>query len=285
AHCATKLFDWWIQRAPGGCRKVASRHLPNSDRGFARWVLTCSMRSLTLVLAVVVAAVGCTDSSGPAKTHSSAALAIHMDSLYKQACALAYSPDYEDPPYYSPYFPRCLLMEDLVVAPASGAEPSPLEVNELPGTGWHAFVIDFTDTTSDGTPRDSNFALIAYSDSNVTNGFVLEWWSGSGDQGFIVSNDTAGADAYGTMTVSTVSRGARCSDVQGVTSAAITGVHLPQVQYDPSICQLSTFSVSWDGLFNVLRVDSAYGEAKIPVQTVNGITVTNSPWGVAFAER
>lgn len=245
------------------------------------------MRYHALFLAVF-AAIACSDTSGPAKTQgssaSSVALALHLDSLYTQACALAYSPDYEDPPYYSPYFPRCLLMEDLVVAPASGAEPSPLLVKELPGTGWNAFVIDFSDTTSEGTQRDSNFALVAYSDSNVTNGFVVDIDAGY-DQGFIVSRDTAGADAYGTLTISTISRGARCSDVQGVTTAAITGVTLPQVQYTSSICQLSTFSVSWNGLFNVLTVDSAYGEAQIPTQTVNGITITNSPWGVEFAER
>lgn len=242
------------------------------------------MRNRALSLALL-AAVGCSDGSGPAPIHSSAALARHLDSLYTQACTLAYSPDYEDPPYFSPYFPRCLLMEDLVVAPASGAEPSPLQVNDLPGTGWHAFVIDFADTLSNGTPRDSNFALIAYSDADVTNGFVVEWEMGN-DQGFIVSNDTAGADAYAnSFTISTVSRGGRCGDVQGLTTFSVNGVHFPQIQYDPSICQLSTFSVSWSGLFNVLRVDSAYAEAQIPVQTVNGITVTNSPWGVAFANR
>lgn len=246
------------------------------------------MRYHALVLAVL-AAIACSDSSGPGKTQgstaSSVALALHFDSLYTQACAGAYSPDYEDPPYYSPYLPRCLLMEDLVVAPASGALPSPLQVNELPGTGWNAFVIDFVDTASDGTPHDSSFALVAYSDSNVTNGFVVDLEYGTDGGGFVVDRDTAGADAYGSMTVSTVSRGARCSDVQGVTSADIAGANLPQVQYSASICQLSTFSVSWNGLFNVLTVDSAYGEAQIPTQTVNGITVTNSPWGVEIAER
>ena len=242
------------------------------------------MRFRALALGVL-AAVGCSDSSGPANTHSSVALAQHLDSLYTQACTLAYSPAYEDPPYYSPYFPRCLLMEDLVVAPASGAEPSPLQVNDLPGSGWHAFVVDFADTTSNGTPRDSNFALIAYSDANVTNSFVVEWEMGN-EQGFIVSNDTAGADAYASsFTISTVSRGGRCADVPGLTTMSLNGVHFPQIQYDPSICQLSTFSVSWSGLFNVLRVDSAYAEAQIPLQTVNGITVTNSPWGVAFTNR
>lgn len=242
------------------------------------------MRIRALCLALL-AALACSDSSGPSKTHSSVALARHLDSLYVQACTLAYSPDYEDPPYFSPYFPRCLLMEDLVVAPASGAEPSPLQVNDLPGNGWHAFVVDFADTTSDGTPRDSNFALVAYSDANVTNSFVVDWEMGN-EQGFIVSNDTAGADAFAnTFTISTVSRGARCADVPGLTTFSDSGFHFPQIQYDPSICQLSTFSVSWSGLFNVLRVDSAFAEAQIPLQTVNGITVINSPWGVAFTNR
>ena len=60
-----------------------------------------------------------------------------------------------------------------------------------------------------------------------------------------------------------------CSDPDG----------FPQIQCSPSICQLSTFSVSWDGLFNTLTVDSGYGQAQIPTQTINGITLTNSPWG------
>lgn len=237
------------------------------------------MRLCALALAVLIA-VACRDASAPSNGSNPTALALHMDSLYSQACAQAYSPDYEDPPYYSPYYGRCLMMSVLIAAPASGAEPSPLVVeNSATDTNWRGVVINFVDTLSGGLARDSAFYLVAYSDQNVTSAIVAQVLAGN-QSAYVVADDTVAADGYGTFTASTVSRGARCTDVQGVTNPPVTGVTFVQIQYSPTICQLGTFSVAWNGLFNVLAVDSVWGQATIPTQTVNGITVFNSPWGI-----
>ncbi len=237
------------------------------------------MRFRALTLAVL-AALGCGDASGPSNGGNPASLALHLDSLYAQACAQAYSPAYEDPPYFSPYYGRCLMMSVLIAAPASGAAPSPLVVdNAATDTSWQGVVINFSDTTSTGAPRDSAFYLVAFSDHDVTNAIVAQILAGT-QSAYIVANDTVAADGYGTFTASTVSHGARCSDVQGLTNPPVDSVTFVPIQYDPSICQLGTFSVSWNGLFNVATVDSVWGQARIPTQTVNGITVSNSPRGI-----
>ena len=245
------------------------------------------MRWRVLALALL-AAIGCADSSGPSRSHSpstsngSSLVAQHIDSLYVQACAIGDQPYGGEPPPYNPYFQRCLLLSVLLAAPASGAEPSPLQVDRMPGKGWRGVVIEFTDTTSDGTPRDSSYELIAYSDADVTTAVVAEWVVGN-QSAYVLANDTVAADGYSSSaTISTVSRGGRCSETPGLANPLLNSDGFPQIEYSSSICQLSTFSVSWTGFFNVLTVDAAYGQAQIPTQTVNGITVTNSPWGIHF---
>jgi hypothetical protein len=146
------------------------------------------------------------------------------------------------------------------------------------GSNWKGVVIDYTDTSSNGAPHDSDFVLIAYADPDVHTAFVAQWVMGNELASILINDDTT-ANGYGNLTVSTASRGSRCSDTPGLANPLLNADGFPQIQYSPSICQLSTFSVGYDALFDVLTVDSVYGEAKMPTQTVNGITLTNSPWG------
>lgn len=237
------------------------------------------MRFPALALAVL-AAVGCSDASSPT-THGASVLAQHFDSLYVQACALAGA---NGSPTDSPYYPRCQLLSVLLAIPASGAEPSPLQINHIAGTGWRGAVIEYTDTSSTGAPRDSFFVLMAYADPDLHTAFVTDFVNGFTGGEIVIHDDTVALAYANSLPISTVSRGARCSDTQGLANPLLDTAGFPQIQYSASICQLSTFSVSWDGLFNVLTVDSAYQQAQIPAQTVNGITVTNSPWGF-YAQR
>ena len=230
-------------------------------------------RALALAL---LAAIGCSDSSGPSTSNSPSLLARHIDSLYVQACATA---DSTGGFYTSPYYSRCQLLSVLLAVPASGAEPSPLVVQDLPGNSWRGAVIDYTDTSSNGAPHDSNFVLIAYADPDVHTAFVADFVNGQPGQEIVINDDTVALAYANSLPISTVSRGARCSDTQGLANPLLDTAGFPQIEYSPSICQLSTFSVSWNADFNVLRVDSVYARVNIPTQAVNGITLTNSPWG------
>ena len=61
-------------------------------------------------------------------------------------------------------------------------------VQGLPGNGWRGAVIDYTDTSSNGAPHDSNFVLIAYADPDVHTAFVTDYVNGQAG-GEIVIND------------------------------------------------------------------------------------------------
>jgi hypothetical protein len=242
------------------------------------------MRFGALALAVL-AAIGCSDSSGPSTSNSPSALAQHLDSLYVQACAVADTVGpYGELPYYSPYYPRCLLLSVLLAVPASGSETSPLVVQGLPGNGWRGAVIDYTDTSSNGAPHDSNFVLIAYADPDVHTAFVTDFVNGQAGGDIVIDDDTVALAYANSLPISTMSRGGRCVETAGLTNPLLDTAGFPQIQYSGSICQLSTFSVTWNGDFNVLAVDSLYAQVNIPTQTVNGITLTNSPWGF-YAQR
>ena len=241
------------------------------------------MRFRALGLALL-AAVGCSDASSPSNRNNPSALAQHIDSLYVQACAQAGATG-QNRPTSSPYYPRCQVLSVLLALPASGAMPSPLVVNKLPGNAWRGAVVEYADTSSNGAPHDSAYVLVAYADPDVHTAFIAGV-TGNGVQfGQLMANDTVVAQGYAnTFPVSTVSRGGRCSDTPGLANPLLNGDGFQQIQYGPSICQLSTFSVSWNADFVVLRVDSAYAYVDVPTQTVSGITLTNSPWGF-YAQR
>jgi len=220
-----------------------------------------------------VAATGCSDSTGPSS------VARHFDALLSQACAIA-----DTAPPASGTVERCALLAALITAPASGAEPSPLRVTTTTGTAlWQGLVIDYTDTTQYGTPADSSFLVVAFSDENVTTAVVGTDLLSTNFGIYLEANDTVIVNAiYNTSTfsVSTASRGGRCSDTHGLANP-LDG---RPIEYSPSMCRLSTFTVSMTPNFPVARgVDTALVAFRVPPQTVNGITVVNSPWGVRFA--
>jgi hypothetical protein len=235
---------------------------------------------LAIPTIALVTATACSDSTGPS------AVARHFDALLSQACAAADSNPTPGLGYNtnSGYLQRCILLGVLITAPASGAEPSPLRVTTATGTAvWQGLVVEYTDTNQVGTPVDSSFEVIAFSDDNVTTAVVGSEFMSSDSGMYLEANDTVTVNARypSTFSVSTASRGGRCSDTHGLPDPLDNPYDDPPIEYSPSICRLSTFAVSMTGTFPVAPgVDTAFVSVRVPSQTVNGITVFNSPTGV-----
>jgi hypothetical protein len=224
------------------------------------------MRTPTLVVALV-AAIGCSDATSP-----SSSTARHLDALLQQACAQA---DADVNPSNG-YILRCELLSDLVTGPASGAEPSPLQVITAgtTSTEWRGLVIAFAETDG-GFLGEPNYLLIAYSDPNVTNVFVGQTVLGSETTPYLVLGDTelVMSGAGGGPFVDTVSTGARCTDTPGLANPLGDG----PIAYSGSMCRIATFSVLETAAFPVSGADSGFASVSIPAQDVTGILVTNPP--------
>jgi hypothetical protein len=225
------------------------------------------MRFGTLALAVL-AAFGCSDTSGPSS------VAHHLDVLYSQACARAYSPSGYN--MASVYWQRCQLLSILVAAPASGAEPSSIRVTTAAGTStWQSLAIYEYDTSNTGMPLSTINAIIAYSDANVTNAVVLLVTSG-GNASYIIANDTITENGvWMSGAASRSSLGGQCRDVSGLSNPlgdTLTGY--PPIEYGGSLCHLATFQVSVSTTFPATPgLDPSLESFTIDPQSINGISV------------
>jgi hypothetical protein len=232
------------------------------------------MRFGTLALAVL-AAFGCTDSTGPSS------IAHHLDALYRQACAAAYDPTggYANSAGYntaSPYWYRCQMLSVLLAGPASGAEPSPVRVTTATGVEtWQGLIIDESDSGSSGAVLDSSMIMIAYRDANVTTAVLTMLFDGSWGS-VIYANDTIVANfTSGSVAMSPVTLGARCKDTRGLSNPlADTLTGYPPIEYASGICQLATFDGSMSATFpNTPGLDPALSSVTIDRQSFNGIYV------------
>jgi hypothetical protein len=232
------------------------------------------MKRLSLIAQVIVfaVAVACSDSTGPSA-------AVHVDQLYQQACRLADTGMSQTPILGSPYYPRCAMFALLLAAPASGAQPSPVQVTTSSGVQtWHAVVIAEADTAPGNTLNDSSFFLVAYADANVTTALVSVFTatsSGFKNLGSAIYTDApiTLSSSANNVVMSTVTTGGPCNDVSGLTNPL--GV---PIVYAPSVCHLATFNVAISAKFQATPgLDAALETITITPQTVNGIRVINSP--------
>jgi hypothetical protein len=214
----------------------------------------------------VLAAIGCSDTTSPASS-----TARQLDALYQRACARSFAGD-------TNYTVRCEVLSNLVAVPASGAEPSPLQIVTAGGTlGWRGVVVEFTDT-SFGFTGGPRYTLIAYSDANATNIVFSQYVPGSETSPYLLVNDTvlANATSGGAAGVGQPSSGSRCVDTPGLANPLGGGEGNATIDYGGSSCRVATFPVSLNTMFfTVTGADSGFASIYIPTQTVNGILVSD----------
>jgi hypothetical protein len=231
------------------------------------------------ILAVaVLGAIGCSDATSP-----SSSTAHHIDALLQQACAQAAVVGPADSK--GGYALRCDVLSTLITGPASGAEPSPLQVITAgtSASGWRGLVIAFADTGM-AFQVGPSYLLIAYTDPNVTNVFVAHSDPLDATAPYLVLSDTVLVmpTGDGAPAVGMVSTGARCTDTPGLANPLAGPDGYPLIEYPGSICRLATFSVSMTANFLVSGADSGFASVQIPQQNVSGILVTNPPLGSHF---
>jgi hypothetical protein len=227
----------------------------------------------TIAFAVTAA---CSDSTGPAS------VARHLDTLYRQACAHAYVPlnQSSNTGYYdtaSVYYQRCQLLSVLLAGPASGAEPSRLNVTTGAGRQtWRGIVISEYDTLSTGAPETTINTMIAYSDANVTTA-VVSFVTNAGNFVYIIANDTITENGASlSATTSRSSLGAPCQDTPGLANPLLadTLTGFPPIEYGGNVCHLATFSASLSATFPATAgLDPSLQSITIDAQSVNGISV------------
>jgi hypothetical protein len=234
------------------------------------------MRRVIGLFIAALATTACSDSTGPT------GLAHHLDTLYRQACARAYTPAvglgngavYDTA---SVYWQRCRLLSVLLAGPASGAEPSAVRVTTANGVEtWHGLVILEYDTVYTGTPETNFYVLIAYSDANVTNAVVS--FLGY-DATYIVANDTVTVNGTTLSdSGSRVSVGVPCHDTPGLVNPLanpLTG--FPPIEYSGAICRLATFEASLSSTFPATPgLDASLQAIAIDRQSIAGISVIPS---------
>jgi hypothetical protein len=143
-------------------------------------------------------------------------------------------------------------------------------------------VVAETDTAGDGSVIDSSFALVAYSDANVTTAVFSEYAAtatGFTNLGSAIYTNAplTLSGSGGSVQISTLSIGSPCKDVPNLTNpfGADTG-NYPSIEYAPSVCRLTTFRAAMATTFTATAgLDPALQAIAIAPQSVNGIRLLN----------
>lgn len=223
-------------------------------------------------------ALGCSDSTGPSS------VAHHLDAVYRQICAKAYSPaspfvnggNYD---MQSPYWPKCQLMSVLLAGPASGAEPSAVRVTTGHGVEtWQGMMIFEYDTSGNGAPYTQQYELIVYSDPDVSTAVVSFFVNSSGTINtgtYVLTSDTVIENGTPLSDSSArVSLGSPCHDISGLSNPLGNQFGFPPIEYGGDVCHLATFMATLNATFPTMAgLDSSLTTISIAPQSINGISV------------
>jgi hypothetical protein len=212
--------------------------------------------------ALVILIVGCRTSSSTAPSEaSSAAFARHLDSLAAQACPTEVDAGL-----------RCALLHYAEAAPAIGVLPSHVRVTTAAGPQlWLGSAFDSIIMDTQGRTLATKYVVVAYSDNDVTNGYLAEVVFQAPDTlpffgAFLLLGDTLTANSPGNtpaaaLDISQAAVNGACQPVAGLVYA-----------YAPSgVCRGTTINVTISSTLSGYGLAPSYETFSLVQQLLPGV--------------